>query len=289
MSSESDYSNYHHGKHKGECKDRRKHKVCYKKGPTGPSGPTGAAGPKGSKGPVGPAGPTGLTGELGPVGPRGDIGCRGIPGCKGEQGCQGPRGCRGKKGYDGPSGSDGPTGPVGPTGPTGSSIVGPTGPTGSGGIGPVGPPGPQGPPSNTGFAFSDFTLVDTAPAVAGTLWEIFLPPGAAVYVIYQIAAARNDGVNIDESVVYHDAFAFRYEGGLFGMNQYSLKPTTLPPAVAVPPEPNFRNLTLNGGTGFTNPPFLNTPGVPGQLRLLAFDANVAVRWMTRVNVVTVTI
>ena len=109
--------------------ERKKYKLCYVQGPTGPRGKKGDVGPKGERGVPGPASiDVGITETVEPFenamvenvgtkedvilkfkipkgeqGVEGKVGPQGIPGPKGEKGDIGPQGIKGEKGDPGPS------------------------------------------------------------------------------------------------------------------------------------------------------------------------------------------
>ena len=236
-------------KDKHDCKERHRHEVCCKRGPTGPAGARGPVGPKGDLGSKGPMGPAGATGPTGLEGPRGDPGCRGVPGCQGDRGCQGEHGDKGKLGDTGPAGRDGATGATGPTGPT--AAPGATGPTGPAGPNPeLGPTGPTG-PTGTVETFVINTRVTTGAGEVGELLQYAMPLGWTVYVTWQIVAVRNDGLDIDASAAFHEACAFRANGLQVGPFPLDLLPLNIP----APLTNNLSNLYLGGGTAGWVVPF----------------------------------
>ena len=278
MSSESEWNNDKYDHRKG-------HKVCCKKGPTGPAGPTGYAGPAGSVGPMGSGGPVG---PLGPAGPKGDVGCRGVPGCQGPQGCQGPRGCRGKRGDTGPTGvNKTAVGATGATGPTGASSIGPTGPTGlDGQFGGTGPTGPTGPAADGEI---NVQVETAAGETGGILLNLGIPLGTTVSIKYQIIGMRTGIIPTDNfhSAVYADAIAFRANG-------FQPNPIALQMAPKNFSYPLQTNLALDSQLDGATVPPTNRPcpepiqqiAVPGGIQIRAGDANFPYRWSCRFTIVT---
>lgn len=131
----------------------------------GPAGPPGMQGPPGERGPQGQTGEPGERGPQGETGPKGEIGPQGERGLQGETGAPGERGPQGERGLQGERGPQGAQGPAGPPGPSASF---------------------------TGTNSSRLIPIPTAPAHVpeGTIGQIHVPDGDAVYFSQLMLIAR---------------------------------------------------------------------------------------------------